>query len=82
LVEQAFAIDAQRWRRDGLLTLGNTCPHAGFPLGEGDISGEYVICPGHSFYYSLKTGECRSDSSLKVACYRIIIEGDDIKLSV
>jgi 3-phenylpropionate/trans-cinnamate dioxygenase ferredoxin component len=60
--------------------LNNTRPHAGFPLGEGDISEEWVICPGHSFYYNLKTGECQNDPSLKVACFEVVIEGDDVKV--
>jgi nitrite reductase (NADH) small subunit len=60
--------------------LNNACPHAGFSLGEGDISEEWVICPGHSFYYNLKTGECQNDPGLKVACFEVVIEGDDVKI--
>ena len=65
---------------DAVYALNNACPHAGFPLGEGDISDQWVICPGHSFYYNLKTGECRSEPDLKVACFEVVIEGDDIKI--
>jgi len=60
--------------------LDNACPHAGFPLGEGEISGEWVICPGHSFYYGLKTGECQGDPNIKVACFEVLLEGDDVKI--
>ena len=62
--------------------LDNECPHAGFPLGEGDISGEWVICPGHSFYYDLKTGECQNDPGLKATCFEVVIDGDDIKIGL
>jgi nitrite reductase/ring-hydroxylating ferredoxin subunit len=36
----------------------NMCPHAGSPLGEGDVVGEGVIeCPGHSSTFNVVTGE-------------------------
>lgn len=62
--------------------LDNTCPHAGFPLGEGDISGAHVICPGHSFYYNLKTGECLNDAQMRATCFAVSIEGNDIVVAI
>ena len=32
--------------------LDNHCPHQGGPLGEGQIEGDYLICPWHGYEYS------------------------------
>jgi len=71
-----FNVDGQ------IYALDNTCPHAGFPLGEGDMSGEHVICPGHSFHYNVKTGECLNDPNMQATCFEVRIEGDEIVIMV
>ena len=34
----------------------DVCPHAGFPLGEGDLAGRVLTCPYHGFTYDVVTG--------------------------
>ncbi|NUQ11741.1 MAG: NAD(P)H-dependent oxidoreductase [Gemmatimonadaceae bacterium] len=36
--------------------LSGTCNHAGGPLAEGRIDGEYVLCPWHNWKYHWRTG--------------------------
>ena len=36
--------------------LSGTCNHAGGPLAEGRVEGEYVICPWHNWKYHCRTG--------------------------
>ena len=36
--------------------LSGVCNHAGGPLAEGRIDGEYVTCPWHNWKYHFKTG--------------------------
>lgn len=67
---------------DRVYAIDNVCPHAGFPLGDGDLDGEWVICPGHSFYYSLKTGECQNDPGKSATCFEVSVDGDDVKLKL
>jgi multimeric flavodoxin WrbA/nitrite reductase/ring-hydroxylating ferredoxin subunit len=35
----------------------NTCNHAGGPLGEGSLDGDYVVCPWHNYKFHRETGE-------------------------
>ena len=35
----------------------NTCNHAGGPLGEGRLDGDYVVCPWHNYKFHRVTGE-------------------------
>lgn len=40
--------------------LHNQCTHADYPLDEGPILGEEIICPLHGARFCIKTGEVRS----------------------
>jgi nitrite reductase (NADH) small subunit len=58
--------------------IDNTCRHRGGPLGEGDVYGTTVTCPWHGWEYDFTTG-CNVDySSVKVACFAVRVDGDDI----
>ncbi len=35
----------------------NTCPHAGLPLGEGDLAGRVITCPYHGYAYNITNGK-------------------------
>lgn len=39
-----------------LLATINVCPHAGLPLGEGDLAGKVLTCPFHGYTYNIETG--------------------------
>ena len=41
---------------EGYGALDNRCPHQGGPLGDGQIEGDYVICPWHAYEYDPLTG--------------------------
>jgi nitrite reductase/ring-hydroxylating ferredoxin subunit len=56
----------------------NTCLHRGGPLGQGSLEGEVVTCPWHGWQYNVKSGEAVFNEQIKVQCYEVKIEGDDI----
>jgi nitrite reductase/ring-hydroxylating ferredoxin subunit/multimeric flavodoxin WrbA len=44
--------------RDGVFSaLSGVCNHAGGPLGEGRLDGDYVVCPWHFWKFHHRTGE-------------------------
>jgi len=44
--------------RDGVFgVLSGVCNHAGGPLAEGRLDGEYVVCPWHNWKYHCRTGQ-------------------------
>ena len=65
-----------------IYALDNTCPHAGGPLGEGAIVGEYVACPWHDWKFHIPTGVCQKNPtpSLNVACYEVRIIEETIQI--
>ena len=37
--------------------ISGVCNHAGGPLGEGKLDGDYVVCPWHYWKFHCRTGE-------------------------
>ena len=58
----------------------NTCLHRGGPVGEGFLDGAVVTCPWHGWQYDVKTGQNLSNPSATLRTYRIVVEGDDVKV--
>jgi multimeric flavodoxin WrbA/nitrite reductase/ring-hydroxylating ferredoxin subunit len=43
--------------RDGVFgAVSNACNHAGGPLGEGRLDGDYIVCPWHGWKFHRATG--------------------------
>jgi thiamine pyrophosphate-dependent acetolactate synthase large subunit-like protein/nitrite reductase/ring-hydroxylating ferredoxin subunit len=40
----------------GYTALDNRCPHQGGPLGEGQLDGQWLICPWHGYEYDPQSG--------------------------
>ena len=64
----------------GIHAINNTCCHRDGPLGEGELEGNIVTCPGHGWRYDVTTGACMNNPSVKVEAYQVKIEGADVKV--
>ena len=58
--------------------IDNACKHRGGPLGEGEVYGTTVTCPWHGWEYDVTSGASLDDSSIKLGCYSVKIEGSDV----
>jgi nitrite reductase (NADH) small subunit len=58
--------------------LDNTCAHRGGPLGEGELEGEVVTCPWHSWEYNVRTGISLTTPSASVKAYEVKVDGEDV----
>lgn len=58
--------------------IGNECRHRGGPLAEGEFEGTVVTCPWHGWEYDITNGESLDDPNVKVGCFAVKVEGDDI----
>lgn len=68
---------------DGIVyALDNSCPHAGGLLGEGALVGEIVECPWHGWRFNVRTGVRVDNPDFKVACYKVQVEENVIKVSL
>jgi nitrite reductase/ring-hydroxylating ferredoxin subunit len=68
---------------DGELNaLDGICPHAGGPMGQGNLDGNRLICPWHAWEYDCRTGVNDYDENVKLAKFPVKVEGDDILIDV
>ena len=58
--------------------IDNECKHRKGPLGEGTLDGTTVTCPWHGWEYDVTTGANLDDPSVKLGCYAVKADGDDI----
>ncbi|MBS3145551.1 non-heme iron oxygenase ferredoxin subunit [Candidatus Woesearchaeota archaeon] len=62
--------------------INNTCPHRAGNLSEGYLSGSIVTCPLHAWEFDVKSGNSPAGNNIKVASYKVKIEGDKILVSL
>jgi nitrite reductase (NADH) small subunit len=61
-----------------LSAVDNWCPHRRGPLGQGWLEGKAVVCPWHSWTFSLETGEAEFPLGERVAAFPLKVEGSDV----
>ena len=63
-------------RHDGVVhAWEDVCPHAGWRLSDGEVTGGRLECPGHAWQFDLATGRC-----LEVPFYclrRLAVQAED-----
>ncbi len=58
--------------------LDDACPHRGGSLGGGKLENGRLECPLHGWRFSVADGACETVPSMKVAAYRVAVEGEDV----
>jgi nitrite reductase/ring-hydroxylating ferredoxin subunit len=84
---RAFEVEGQRVAvfnvGGSFYALDDTCPHAGGPLSEGEVQQGKVTCPWHAADFDLKTGAVLSPPAFEgVRSYKVVVEGDDLKIEL
>ena len=65
-----------------LHALEGICPHAGGPLGQGNMVGDALMCPWHAYEFDARSGENLDNPLMRVAKVPVKVEGDDILIEV
>ena len=60
----------------------NLCPHQGGPLGEGMMEGNTVVCPWHAWVFDVTDGTSPVNPRLKIPCYAVTVQGQDLFISI
>ncbi|WAC94115.1 Rieske 2Fe-2S domain-containing protein [Mycobacterium sp. Aquia_213] len=69
-------------RNGELRAFAGNCPHAGFPLADGDIDGNVLTCSAHSWEFDLSTGSGLNPDNCRLECYQVRRDGDRIAVAV
>ncbi len=68
---------------DGTISaMDNVCLHRGGSLGQGYAAEGKVICPWHAWAWDPATGQAGHDPNIRVAIYRVRLEGEDVLLEI
>ena len=63
--------------------ISGVCNHAGGPLGNGVLEGDYVVCPWHYYKFHHKTGEGEPGFEKdKVPSYKVKVEGNQLLIDL
>ena len=71
-----FNVEGNFYALDGI------CPHAGGPLGEGDLRGHVVTCPWHGWQFDVTTGQNSLNPRLEHTKFPVKIEGNEISVEI
>ena len=59
------------------------CRHQDGSLAPGQIDGEVVECPLHSWHYNIRTGELLDYlADVKLTTYKVDVKGNDVYLDI
>jgi nitrite reductase/ring-hydroxylating ferredoxin subunit len=59
-----------------LFAVDGVCPHAGGPLGDGQLEDCTLVCPWHGWSYDLRTGRSSVDDEVSVATFPVrVVDG-------
>jgi nitrite reductase (NADH) small subunit len=58
--------------------IDNTCPHAGGPLGDGQLDGHELTCPCHGWSFDVRSGACLTMDEARVGTHEVRRQGDVI----
>ena len=70
--------------QDAIYAVDDVCPHMGASLGSGYVEGNIVTCPWHAWRFRLTDGAWADNPAgrLKIACYSVRVEGDDVQIEI
>ena len=67
-----YNVDGRFFALDGI------CPHAGGPLGAGQLCGTMVTCPWHGWQFDVATGRHGLNPSLVHTRFPVTVQGEDV----
>lgn len=62
--------------RDGIRAFHDRCPHAHWPLSQGEVVDGTLQCPGHGWEFNLATGQCLTSPAYRLQPLTVVI-GDE-----
>jgi nitrite reductase (NADH) small subunit/3-phenylpropionate/trans-cinnamate dioxygenase ferredoxin subunit len=60
--------------------IDDVCPHMGASLSGGYLQEGIVTCPWHAWRFRLKDGSWADNPKIKIGCYPVRVEGDNVQV--
>jgi len=62
--------------------IDDTCPHMGASLSGGYVENNIVTCPWHAWRFRVTDGTWADNPRIKIGCYPVRVEGDQVQIQV
>jgi nitrite reductase/ring-hydroxylating ferredoxin subunit len=66
--------------RNGVSAFHDHCPHAQWPLSEGEVMDGILVCPGHGWQFNVTTGQCLSSPVYQLKPLSVVVYNDSIRI--
>lgn len=74
---------AVSWSNGAFGVVSGVCNHAGGPLGQGRLDGEYLVCPWHNYKFHRATGQGEPGfEEDRVPRYEHKVEGGNLRVNL
>jgi toluene monooxygenase system ferredoxin subunit len=66
--------------RNGVSAFHDRCPHAQWPLSEGEMVDSMLVCAGHGWQFNVTTGQCLSSPAYQLKPLSVVVHHDSIRI--
>jgi nitrite reductase/ring-hydroxylating ferredoxin subunit len=61
----------------------DTCPHAGYPLSEGELDGCVISCRAHGWPFDIRTGfDPEHADGFPIPCFAVEVDGNQVRIDL
>jgi nitrite reductase/ring-hydroxylating ferredoxin subunit len=66
--------------RSGVSAFYDRCPHAQWPLSDGEMIADVLVCPGHGWQFNMTTGQCLNSPVYQLKRLSVDVCNDSIRI--
>ena len=66
--------------RLGVRAFHDRCPHAQWPLSEGEMVDGILVCPGHGWQFDATTGQCLTSPTYALKPLSVVVENGNVHI--
>jgi nitrite reductase/ring-hydroxylating ferredoxin subunit len=65
---------------NGVRAFHDRCPHAQWPISDGEIIDGILVCPGHGWQFNITTGQCLNSPAYQLKPLSVAVYNDSIHI--
>jgi nitrite reductase/ring-hydroxylating ferredoxin subunit len=65
---------------NGVSAFHDRCPHAQWPISDGEIIDGILVCPGHEWQFNVISGQCLNSPAYQLKPLSVIVHNDSIHI--
>jgi nitrite reductase/ring-hydroxylating ferredoxin subunit len=65
----------------GITAFHDRCPHAAWPISEGEVINGILECPGHGWRFDVATGQCLNSPIYRLTSFDVVMCDDHVRIT-